>query len=281
MAEIEVLDGDITALEVDAIANAAEGLKTAEGLNFPVILKAAHGGGGRGMRVVQQARDFADAFDTARRESLNAFGSDEIFVEKRIITGVLVRAGRLLHHDVRIPRSMIAGLSHQRIRLTVTAEDGKQIVAGPLMGSTGEHHVGFSAVDVTVWFALVGLLLALTGAALLPLLALHIIANHFVAEGGLRDYADVVSYLSHPVILGLETLFLVVVTAHALLGVRARGQHAVALVALQPGEPHAPQRPGEIGQLGRGRVVVNSVMTGKGVIHARVVVDRNARMRRQ
>ena len=62
---------------------------------------------------------------------------------------------------------------------------------------------------------------ALTGAALLPLLTLHIIANHFVAEGGLRDYADVVSYLSHPVILGLETLFLVVVTAHALLGVRA------------------------------------------------------------
>jgi uncharacterized protein YrrD len=50
---------------------------------------------------------------------------DEIFVEKRIITGVLVRAGRLLHHDVRIPRSKIAGLSHQRIRLTVTAEDAE------------------------------------------------------------------------------------------------------------------------------------------------------------
>jgi pyruvate carboxylase len=66
------------------IAAAAEGLKTAEALKFPVILKAAHGGGGRGMRVVQQAGDFADAFEAARRESLNAFGSDEIFVEKFI-----------------------------------------------------------------------------------------------------------------------------------------------------------------------------------------------------
>ena len=38
--------------------------------------------------------------------------------------------------------------------------EGRQILAGPLMGNTGEHHVGFSPVDVTVWFALVGLLLA-------------------------------------------------------------------------------------------------------------------------
>jgi hypothetical protein len=43
--------------------------------------------------------------------------------------------------------------------LTIPGE-GKQIVAGPLMGNTALHHVGFSPVDVTVWFALVGLLLA-------------------------------------------------------------------------------------------------------------------------
>jgi pyruvate carboxylase len=66
------------------IASVEEGLKTAESLQFPVILKAAHGGGGRGMRVVEQAKDFGDAFETARRESLSAFGSDEIFVEKFI-----------------------------------------------------------------------------------------------------------------------------------------------------------------------------------------------------
>ncbi len=60
-----------------------------------------------------------------------------------------------------------------------------------------------------------------TGVALLILLGLHFIANHFIAKGGLRDFADVVAYLRTPIILVLEVLFLVVVTTHAMLGVRA------------------------------------------------------------
>jgi succinate dehydrogenase hydrophobic anchor subunit len=60
-----------------------------------------------------------------------------------------------------------------------------------------------------------------TGVGLLLLLGLHFIANHFIAKGGLRDFADVVSYLRSPIILVLEVLFLVVVTTHAMLGVRA------------------------------------------------------------
>jgi uncharacterized protein YrrD len=51
---------------------------------------------------------------------------DEIFVEERHITGVLVRAGRVLRHDVRVSRPMIAGLTHQRIRLNVTAEEAER-----------------------------------------------------------------------------------------------------------------------------------------------------------
>ncbi len=62
---------------------------------------------------------------------------------------------------------------------------------------------------------------AITGLGLIGLLTLHMVAQHFVAEGGIRDYADVVAYLRHPVILVLEVLFLITVTAHALLGVRA------------------------------------------------------------
>jgi succinate dehydrogenase hydrophobic anchor subunit len=60
-----------------------------------------------------------------------------------------------------------------------------------------------------------------TGVGLVVLLGLHMVANHFVAKGGLRDYAAVVSYLRNPVILTLEVLFLICVTTHALLGVRA------------------------------------------------------------
>jgi succinate dehydrogenase hydrophobic anchor subunit len=60
-----------------------------------------------------------------------------------------------------------------------------------------------------------------TGVGLVVLLALHMIANHFIAKGGLRDYAAVVAYLRNPTILVLEILFLICVTMHALLGVRA------------------------------------------------------------
>ncbi|HEY6284713.1 MAG TPA: hypothetical protein VIX20_03555 [Ktedonobacteraceae bacterium] len=60
-----------------------------------------------------------------------------------------------------------------------------------------------------------------TGIALVLLLGLHFIANHFIATGGIRDFADVVSYLRNPIVLVLEVLFLVVVATHAILGVRA------------------------------------------------------------
>jgi succinate dehydrogenase hydrophobic anchor subunit len=62
---------------------------------------------------------------------------------------------------------------------------------------------------------------AITGAFVLVLVTLHMIANHFVVQGGLRDYQQVIDYITNPVILVLETLFLVVVSWHGLLGLRA------------------------------------------------------------
>lgn len=59
-----------------------------------------------------------------------------------------------------------------------------------------------------------------SGLLLAVLLGLHMIANHFV-PGGLQTYADVVRYLSNPVTVTLELTFLVTVTGHAALGVRA------------------------------------------------------------
>jgi succinate dehydrogenase cytochrome b556 subunit len=65
------------------------------------------------------------------------------------------------------------------------------------------------------------ILQALTGALLVMLLGMHIVVQHFVVEGGLRDYQQVVAYLSKPSVFLLEVAFLIVVTWHALLGVRA------------------------------------------------------------
>ncbi|MEQ9064911.1 MAG: pyruvate carboxylase [Vicingaceae bacterium] len=63
-------------------------LKTALGeatrIGFPVILKAASGGGGRGMRIIRAASELENSFEEARREALNAFGDDTVFLEKFI-----------------------------------------------------------------------------------------------------------------------------------------------------------------------------------------------------
>jgi pyruvate carboxylase len=68
----------------EAIVDGPSGLKQAEALGFPIILKAAKGGGGRGMRVVHAADKFVSEFESAQRESLVAFGSPDIFIEKFI-----------------------------------------------------------------------------------------------------------------------------------------------------------------------------------------------------
>lgn len=65
------------------------------------------------------------------------------------------------------------------------------------------------------------LLQTFSGLAVIFLIGLHLIANHFIAAGGIRDYHDVVVYLSNPIVVVLEVLFLIVVTGHGLLGVRS------------------------------------------------------------
>jgi acetyl-CoA carboxylase, biotin carboxylase subunit len=59
-----------------------EALKVAESLGFPVIFKAVAGGGGKGMRVVQNPADLSNAFRMAQREAGSAFGVPEVYLEK-------------------------------------------------------------------------------------------------------------------------------------------------------------------------------------------------------
>ena len=65
-----------------AIASADEGLKFAEEVGFPILIKAASGGGGKGMQVVRRAEDFKEAFSTARAEAKANFGDDTVYMEK-------------------------------------------------------------------------------------------------------------------------------------------------------------------------------------------------------
>lgn len=61
--------------------------KAADNIGYPVLVKAAAGGGGKGMRVVRSAADLLPALESAQREALNAFGDDSVFLEKYIEDG--------------------------------------------------------------------------------------------------------------------------------------------------------------------------------------------------
>ncbi len=64
------------------VANETEALRVAKSMGFPVLIKAAAGGGGRGMKVARSAEDLEIAFRTARAEAKAAFGDDSVYIEK-------------------------------------------------------------------------------------------------------------------------------------------------------------------------------------------------------
>lgn len=67
---------DLSSLEI--------ALEEAKSIGYPLMLKAASGGGGRGMRVIRTDEDLINNFESARSESLNAFGDDTMFLEKYV-----------------------------------------------------------------------------------------------------------------------------------------------------------------------------------------------------
>ena len=69
----------------EPLADAAEAKTIADKFGYPVLLKAAAGGGGKGMRVVSKEKDLSAAFDAARREAKSAFGDDAIYLEKFVV----------------------------------------------------------------------------------------------------------------------------------------------------------------------------------------------------
>jgi len=65
-----------------AVTNIDKALKLADEIGYPVLIKAAGGGGGRGMKVARSKADFVEAYETARREAGISFGNDRVYLEK-------------------------------------------------------------------------------------------------------------------------------------------------------------------------------------------------------
>ncbi len=67
-----------------AIEDIVEAKKIAEGIGFPILIKASAGGGGKGMRIVEKAADFESQMDRAVSEAINSFGDGSVFIEKYV-----------------------------------------------------------------------------------------------------------------------------------------------------------------------------------------------------
>jgi acetyl-CoA carboxylase biotin carboxylase subunit len=65
-----------------AVPDIATARKVADRIGYPVLVKAAAGGGGRGMKVAQRASELEEAFTVARTEARTAFGNDAVYIEK-------------------------------------------------------------------------------------------------------------------------------------------------------------------------------------------------------
>jgi acetyl-CoA carboxylase, biotin carboxylase subunit len=79
-AGVPIVPGTITPLQ-----SVEEALTVAGDIGFPVLLKATGGGGGKGMRIVENADQLPSAYKSARSEAKNAFGNDSVYVEKYLM----------------------------------------------------------------------------------------------------------------------------------------------------------------------------------------------------
>jgi len=144
-----------------ALADEAEAAAHAERIGFPLVLKASAGGGGRGIRVVQDPAGLAEAFRSARSEAESAFGDGRLFAERFVAGGrhIEVQVAADLHGHAR--SFGCRDCSVQRRHQKVIEEAPPPGLAPALLGRLEDaavrmvQEVGYSGVG-TVEFLLSG-----------------------------------------------------------------------------------------------------------------------------
>jgi len=128
-----------------------EGQGVAETIGFPVIIKAAAGGGGKGMRVANDADQFAQSFTLAKQEALAAFNSDEVYIEKYL--------ARPRHIEIQIMGDTHGKVMHLCERDCSVQRRHQKLVEeapSPVVDQTLRQDIGDSAVKLAESIGYVG-----------------------------------------------------------------------------------------------------------------------------
>src|SRR5919107_1205096 len=133
-----------------------EALEFARTIGFPVIIKAAAGGGGKGMRVAKSAEEFERSFSLARSEALSAFGNGDVYVEKYLMRPRHIefqilgdKFGRVIHlgeRDCSVQRR------HQKLieeapSPAMTPDLRKRMGDAAVAGAKAVDHVGAGTIE--------------------------------------------------------------------------------------------------------------------------------------
>jgi acetyl-CoA carboxylase biotin carboxylase subunit len=129
-------------------ASLEEAVRTATKLGYPVMLKAAAGGGGKGMRLVEREADLKNAWESARNISRQAFGDDTVYLEKAIVRPRHVEIQVLADQHGNVVHLFERDCSIQRRHQKVVEETPCPVATPALVAKMGEVAVrGAKAVD--------------------------------------------------------------------------------------------------------------------------------------
>ena len=135
-----------------AIAGVDEAKSVAKNTGYPVLIKAASGGGGRGMKVAETADDLAEAFSSARSEAKAAFGDDTVYLERYL--------GNPRHIEVQIVADSHGNVVHLGERECSIQRRHQKLLEeapSPILTEKERHHIGMIAADAARSMGYLGL----------------------------------------------------------------------------------------------------------------------------
>ncbi|TAF32800.1 MAG: acetyl-CoA carboxylase biotin carboxylase subunit [Cytophagales bacterium] len=122
----------------EAIIDIAEAKKKAEEIGYPILIKASAGGGGKGMRIVENSQEFESQMDRAVSEAISAFGDGSVFIEKYIASPRHIEIQIVGDHHGNIAYLFERDCSVQRRHQKVVEEAPSAVLTPAIRKAMGE-----------------------------------------------------------------------------------------------------------------------------------------------